>query len=62
MRRTLVNLAIRLETIQSKPVGIIVRFLYIPFLVFVAILVKVLELWKSRDEVKRWVLTGEMVN
>lgn len=62
MKRTLVNLADRLETIRSKPLGIIIRSLYIPILIAAAILVKVAELWGNRDEVKRWILTGDTAN
>ncbi len=62
MKRTLVNLAERMETIRSRPVGIFFRSLYIPLLVLAAIAVKLLELWKNRDEVVRWVLTGDTAN
>ena len=62
MRRTLIIVTKRLETIHSKPVGISARSLYIPVLVIAAIVVKVLELWNSKDEVKQWVLTGETAN
>jgi hypothetical protein len=66
MKHFIVNLAKRLERLESKPVAIVARTLYLPLLLLFAIIIKTVEglcaLWENKDEVKQWVLTGETPN